>query len=88
VEVEADLADRRHLRAPRERFEGRAVAGRVEILRFVRVDTDGGKDALAGRGEIGGRAESARVVPGTRNRDTPAARARARSSSAPSPICR
>ena len=54
MEVEADLADGRHLRAPRERFEGRAIAGWIEILRLVRVDADGGEDALAGSGEFGG----------------------------------
>ena len=47
VEVEADLADRGDLRAPRERLECGAVAGGIEVLRLVGMDADRGEDALA-----------------------------------------
>ena len=77
-----------HLRPPRERLERGPVPGRIEVLRLVGVNADRRHDAVPACGSSAACAESASVVPGTRNRVTPAARARAISSSAPSPICR
>ena len=82
MEVEPDLADRDDSRAPRQLLERRAVPRRIEVLRLVGMDADGREDAVVRQASAAARRESASVVPGTRNRVTPAARARSRSASA------
>ncbi len=46
MEVEPDLADRGDPVPPGQSLERRAIAGRVEVLRLVRMNADGGQDSL------------------------------------------
>ena len=81
VVVETDLPDRDDLLRRRKLLEELQVLVLVELLRLVRMDSDGGEDARRDRSAMStARRRSPWRVPGTRMRVTPASRARFTSS--------